>query len=121
MTLYEFITTHYRGRILPKKKAPATARALVENIALEATTGFEPVMEVLQTSALPLGYVAKQDGRPRGLPFENQSGRRDSNPWPSPWQGDVLPLNHARMELTDWSNLNLCQDPDSNWGHLHFQ
>ena len=26
--------------------------------SLEATTGFEPVMEVLQTSALPLGYVA---------------------------------------------------------------
>ena len=25
---------------------------------LEATTGFEPVMEVLQTSALPLGHVA---------------------------------------------------------------
>jgi hypothetical protein len=26
---------------------------------LEATTGFEPVMEVLQTSALPLGHVAE--------------------------------------------------------------
>ncbi len=26
---------------------------------LEAPTGFEPVMEVLQTSALPLGYGAK--------------------------------------------------------------
>jgi hypothetical protein len=25
---------------------------------MEATTGFEPVMEVLQTSALPLGHVA---------------------------------------------------------------
>ena len=25
---------------------------------LEATTGIEPVMEVLQTSALPLGYMA---------------------------------------------------------------
>jgi hypothetical protein len=25
---------------------------------MEATTGFEPVIEVLQTSALPLGYVA---------------------------------------------------------------
>ncbi len=27
-------------------------------LEMEATTGFEPVMEVLQTSALPLGYVA---------------------------------------------------------------
>ena len=26
---------------------------------LEAPTGFEPVMEVLQTSALPLGYGAR--------------------------------------------------------------
>ena len=26
---------------------------------LEATTGFEPVMGVLQTPALPLGYVAR--------------------------------------------------------------
>ena len=30
-------------------------------IAGEATTGFEPVMEVLQTSALPLGYFAEPD------------------------------------------------------------
>ena len=28
----------------------------------EATTGFEPVVEVLQTSALPLGYVARNSG-----------------------------------------------------------
>lgn len=26
-----------------------------------------------------------------------QSGRWDSNPRPSPWQGDVLPLNYARV------------------------
>ena len=25
---------------------------------MEATTGIEPVVEILQTSALPLGYVA---------------------------------------------------------------
>ena len=31
-------------------------------------------------------------------PFE--SGRRDSNPRPSPWQGDALPLRHFRVELT---------------------
>ena len=27
-------------------------------VALEATAGFEPAIEVLQTPALPLGYVA---------------------------------------------------------------
>ena len=29
--------------------------------------------------------------------FKCKSGRWDSNPRPSPWQGDVLPLNYARM------------------------
>ena len=32
---------------------------------LEATTGFEPVMGVLQTPALPLGYVARGSFRGR--------------------------------------------------------
>ena len=27
----------------------------------------------------------------------NESGRRDSNPRPPPWQGDVLPLNYFRI------------------------
>ena len=57
---------------------------------LEATTGFEPVIRVLQTPALPLGHVA-------GWTVEMcWSGRRDSNPRPSPWQGDALPLRHFR-------------------------
>ena len=30
----------------------------------------------------------------------NESGRRDSNPRPPPWQGDVLPLNYFRMMPT---------------------
>ena len=42
-------------------------------------------MKVLQTSALPLGYVAVW------------SGRRDSNSRPSPWQGDTPPLSHSRI------------------------
>ena len=37
---------------------------------MEATTGFEPVMKVLQTSALPLGHVAgNRTGRHLGLPI----------------------------------------------------
>jgi hypothetical protein len=44
--------------------------------------GFEPMIRVLQTLALPLGHVAGS---------ESLSGRWDSNPRPSPWQGDVLP------------------------------
>ena len=48
-------------------------------------------MGVLQTPALPLGYVATSrfvNGR--------WSGRWDLNPRPSPWQGDALPLSYSR-------------------------
>src|SRR6185312_12939194 len=54
---------------------------------MEAATGFEPVIKVLQTSALPLGYAA--------ILF--WSGRRGSNPRPQPWQGCILPLNYFRI------------------------
>ena len=35
----------------------------------------------------------------------NKSGRRDSNPRPPPWQGDVLPLNYFRKCRLEDSNL----------------
>ena len=57
---------------------------------------------MLQTSALPLGYVAKL----------KWSGRRDSNSRPSPWQGDALPLSHSRI----W-----CPEAESNHRHEDFQ
>jgi hypothetical protein len=40
------------------------------------------VIRVLQTLALPLGHDAI---------LKIKSGRWDSNPRPSPWQGDILP------------------------------
>ena len=36
----------------------ASANSATPAYRMEAATGFEPVMEVLQTSALPLGYAA---------------------------------------------------------------
>ncbi len=81
-------------------------------------------IEVLQTSALPLGYgatgcktrrtgfqlgtnsLASRRVRTPGRESRSSamryckylwSGRRDSNPRPSPWQGDALPLSHFRM------------------------
>ena len=42
---------------LPLVRTGAGAAAPYE-CALEATSGFEPLIEVLQTSALPLGHVA---------------------------------------------------------------
>ncbi len=46
------------------------------------------------------GSAQKKDSRssPRALTAAKAwSGRRDSNPRPSPWQGDALPLSHFRQ------------------------
>ena len=59
------------------KKASNRIDALKIKLLLEATPGFEPGIKVLQTRALPLGYVA-------------WSERRGSNPRPMPWQGIAL-------------------------------
>lgn len=79
-------------------------------------------MRVLQTLALPLGHDADCNRPAHGscphhrAGFDGyrvcagsghsaralrvlQSGRWDSNPRPSPWQGDVLPLYYARTYL----------------------
>jgi hypothetical protein len=48
-----------------ERKSPCEGKDLGE-----ATTGFEPVMRVLQTLALPLGHVAgNRTGRHGGLPI----------------------------------------------------
>src|SRR5690606_20514087 len=44
------------------------------------------------------------------------SGRRDSNPRPSPWQGDVLPLNYFRS-----TQFVLCHGPltvSTSWSRI---
>ena len=43
-----------------------------------------------------------------------KSGRRDSNPRPPPWQGDVLPLNYFRMKHGAIKLLVPCRLKDSN-------
>src|SRR4029079_15733171 len=47
------------------------------------------------------------------------SGRRDSNPRPSPWQGDALPTEP--LPLDDATTLRWCREPGSNWRHRDFQ
>ncbi len=64
---------------------------------MEAATGFEPVIRVLQTRALPLGYAAL---------LKTESGRRDSNSRPPPWQGGVLPLNYFRINWLGYLGSN---------------
>ena len=67
---------------------------------LEAPPGFEPGMEVLQTSALPLGDGAVRTAA-RAAPEDRRwSGKRDSNPRLRPWQGRTLPLSYSRSPRT---------------------
>ena len=84
-------------------------------------------MRVLQTLALPLGHDAIVTARlfsyqalgGAAVLRKLLSGRWDSNPRPSPWQGDVLPLYYARIlvRLSDRE----CRDTESNCGHRDFQ
>ena len=60
-------------------------------------------IRVLQTRALPLGYVA----------IKNWSGRRGSNSLPPPWQGGALP---DELRPLIW-----CLGPESNQRHADFQ
>src|SRR5205823_140055 len=71
---------------------------------VEAPPGFEPGVEVLQTSALPLGDGASQEKlaglkRPAEDRGKGWSGKRDSNPRLRPWQGRTLPLSYSRSNL----------------------
>jgi hypothetical protein len=36
-------------------------------VLMEAASGFEPEMAILQTAALPLGYAAKKNGAGNGI------------------------------------------------------
>ena len=59
------------------------------------------------------------------------SGRWESNPRPSPWQGDALPLSHFRSlrigavpthaGASRRRCRRACRGPESNWRHLRFQ
>ena len=82
---------------------------------MEARVRIELTVEVLQTSALPLGYRARsytkndtQTKSPRGPRGSKYwSGRRDLNPRLRPWQGRTLPLSYSRsfsMSINDREN-----------------
>ena len=83
------------GRQHLNDEAPSPGQAR-RGASSEAPPGFEPGMEDLQSSALPLGHGAgKGNGeaaRPRvEPPPSRKSGKPDSNRRPPPWQGGALP------------------------------
>ena len=53
-------------------------------------------------SALP----CRKNKKPGTIRYRDQSARRDSNPRPSPWQGDTPPLSHSR--LTNKTYITAC-------------
>ena len=73
---------------------------------MEAPGGFEPPIEVLQTSALatwrrrPLSCIGWRKE-------EKWSGRRDLNPRPQPWQGCTLPLSYSRSFIYSLSAVQM--------------
>ena len=78
------------------KRSPAELIALHRSEILqwngqpcEVGTGFEPVYTALQAVASPLGHPTAEATQVTA--WTSSSGRRDSNPRPSPWQGDALP------------------------------
>jgi hypothetical protein len=75
-----------------------------------------PVRPASQTrSADYIGLVRLE--RPR-----KWSGRRGSNPRPSPWQGDALPAEPLPLVCRlARPGIRWCREPESNWRHRDFQ
>ncbi len=81
---------HPEGRVRPVPGAMLPNGHILYLDELEATVGFEPTDRGFADPRLNLLATS---------PDNTWSGRRDSNPRPSPWQGDALPLRHFRSYL----------------------
>ena len=90
-----FTNLFLQGQKTIKKRSLNIIRILKLQ-CLEATPRFELGIKVLQTSALPLGYVAIK-----------WSGKRDSNSRPPPWQGGALPLSYFRITMVPQDRIEL--------------
>ena len=91
---------------------------------LAAPRGFEPRFTDPKSAVLPLDEGAAGGRRPgaaRGISRARKwSGRRDSNPRPSPWQGDALPTEPLPLDDAT-TRSRWCREPESNWRHRDFQ
>src|SRR3990172_4697150 len=85
--------------------------SLPEEGLTEATAGFEPAHKGFADPCLTT-WLRRRGRHTAPQPSvktptaggdrpPSQSGRWDSNPRPSPWQGDVLPLNYTRWAIVE--------------------
>ncbi len=63
--------------------------------------------EMLKSDAELIAAKAQQFGNTDNnlSLYSNKSGRWDSNPRRSPWEGDILPLNYTRKYLSAQTKL----------------
>ncbi len=85
----------------PRDRSSITLRDAVIRRLVAAPRGFEPRPTDPKSAVLPLdqGAAARPPIGSRSGPGGNWSGRRDSNPRPSPWQGDALPTEPLPLDL----------------------
>jgi hypothetical protein len=90
---------------------------------LAAPRGFEPRFTDPKSGVLPLDEGASGPTTVYGVERREWSGRRDSNPRPSPWQGDALPTEPLPPDPDEPPSgaMMWCREPDSNWRHRDFQ
>ena len=94
-----------------------TVRAIITGIT--ATWCYHPSQSVIalkgnhhKEKSLQRDITPKKKGKRRihYASFHQWSGRRDSNPRRSPWQGDALPLSHSRISKNGASGWNRTAD-----------
>src|SRR3954451_8765808 len=85
-------------RVRPLRHVAMSGVVSPVDVGLAAPRGFEPRLTDPKSAVLPLDEGA-------GLPWSSLldterewSGRRDSNPRPSPWQGDALPTEPLPLD-----------------------
>ena len=88
---------------------------------LAAPRGFEPRFTDPKSGVLPLDEGAPQIPDSLRGGRRDWSGRRDSNPRPSPWQGDALPTELLPPDTRFRRRWCWCREPESNWRHRDFQ
>ena len=84
-------------RVRPLRHVAGSGVVSPVDVGLAAPRGFEPRLTDPKSAVLPLDEGAAVPEVDLGA-GEEWSGRRDSNPRPSPWQGDALPTEPLPLE-----------------------